>query len=92
MREQPWRNINPATSEPPEAPFKRVRAKLTNLEIEYWRLEHITRGVSQALGNCNARNILRALARKMDRSKVDALKKEKAQLAAHVAAMTRELT
>jgi hypothetical protein len=32
------------------------------------------------------------LARKTDRSKVDALETEKAQLAAQVAAMTRELT
>jgi hypothetical protein len=48
MREQPWKNINPATWEPPESPFKKVRAKITNLQNEYWRLEHITRGVSKA--------------------------------------------
>jgi hypothetical protein len=34
-REQPWRNINPATWEPPEAPFKRVRAELTNMQNEH---------------------------------------------------------
>ena len=65
---------------------------MTNLQNEYWRLENITRGVSQALRNCSAGNIFRILARKTDRSKVDALETEKAQLAAHVAAMTRELT
>jgi hypothetical protein len=66
-KEQPWRNINPATWEPPEAPSKRVRAELTNPQNEYWMLEHITRGVSKAMGNCTAKNILRELARKTDR-------------------------
>jgi hypothetical protein len=91
-REQPWRNINPATWEPLETPFKRVRAGLTNMQNEYWRLEHITRGVSKALGNCSAGNILWELARKTDWSKLDTLETEKAQLAAQVVAMTRELT
>jgi hypothetical protein len=91
-RKQPWRNINPATWEPPGHPFKKVRAGITTLQNEYWRLEHITRGVSKALRNCSAGNILRELARKTDQSKVEALETEKAQLAAHVAAMTRELT
>jgi hypothetical protein len=44
------------------------------------------------LGNCSARNILRELAKKTDQSKVEALENEKAQLAAQVEAMTRELT
>jgi hypothetical protein len=34
-REQPWRNINPATWEPPEHPFKKVRAELSALQNEY---------------------------------------------------------
>jgi hypothetical protein len=55
-------------------------------------LEHITGGVRRALGNCSAGNILQELAWKTDRSKVDALEKEKAQLAVQVAAMARELT
>jgi hypothetical protein len=53
------------------------------------RLEHITRGVSRALGNCSPGNILLELAWKMDRSNVDALETEKAQLATQVAAMMR---
>jgi hypothetical protein len=57
-REQPWRNINPTTWEPPEHPFQKVRAELSALQNEYWRLEHITWGVSRALGNCSAGNIL----------------------------------
>jgi hypothetical protein len=65
-REQPWRNINPATWEPPEHPFQKVRAELSALQIEYWRLEHITWGVSKASGNCSAGNILRELAKKTD--------------------------
>jgi hypothetical protein len=66
----------------------RVRAKLNNLQNEYWRLEHITRGMSRVLGNCGPGNILRELTKKTDRSKVDALETEKAQLAAQVAPMT----
>jgi hypothetical protein len=30
-REQPWRNINPATWEPPEHPFMKVKAEITAL-------------------------------------------------------------
>jgi hypothetical protein len=46
----PWRNINPVTWEPPEVFFKRVWAELTNLQNEYWRQEHITRGVGGRWG------------------------------------------
>lgn len=71
-----------------ETPFKRVPEDQTNLHNQYFRLEHITQDVSMALDNCGPKNILRELAKKMDRSKVNALETEKAQLAAHVAAMT----
>jgi uncharacterized protein YPO0396 len=54
-------------------------------------LEHIFRGVNKALDNCGHGNILRELAKKIDRSKIDALETEKAQLTSHVAAMTQEL-
>ena len=47
--------------------------------------------MSKALDNCGPKNILRELAKKMDRAKVEALETEKAQLAAQVAAMTTEL-
>lgn len=47
--------------------------------------------MSKALDNCEHGNFLRELAKKMDRSKVEVLETEKAQLAAQVAAMTREL-
>jgi hypothetical protein len=91
-KEQPWRDIDLSTFELLETPFKRARAELiTNLQNQYWRLEHITHGVSRALGNCGPKNILWELAKKTDRSKVDALETEKAQLAAQVAAMTQEL-
>jgi hypothetical protein len=88
----PPRESNLATWEPPEHLFKKVRAEVSALQNEYWRLEHITRGVNKALGNCSAGNILRELAGKTDRSKVEALETEKAELAVHVEAMTRELT
>jgi hypothetical protein len=75
----------------PETPFKRVQEVLTNLKIQYWRLEHITHGVSRVLGNCGPGNILWEYTKKTDRSKVDAMEMEKAQLAAQVATMTQEL-
>ena len=54
-------------------------------------MEHITRRVNMALSNCGPGNILRELAKRTDRKQVETLETEKAQLAAHVAAMTREL-
>ena len=48
--------------------------------------------MSRALDNCGPGNILRELAKKTDLSRVEALEMEKAQPAAHVAAMTQDLT
>ena len=76
----------------PEIPFKRVREELTELQNQCFRMEHIARGVNRALDNCGPGNILRELAKPMDRKKFKALETEKAQLAAEVAAMTQELT
>ena len=90
-KEQPWRDIDLSTFELPETPFKRVWEEATNLQNQYWRLEHIIRGVSRALGNCGPGNILWGLAKKTDQLKVDALETENAQLAAQVATMTQEL-
>ena len=90
-RETPWKDIDLSSFEYPETPFKRVQEEITNLHNQYFRLEHITRGVSRALDNCGPGNILLELAKKTDRSKVDALETEKAQLVAQVAAMTQEL-
>ena len=90
-REVPWRNIDLSTFEFPEAPFKRVHDELTELPNQYFRMEHITRGVNRALDNCGPGNILRELAERTDRKHVETLETEKAQLAALVAAMTQEL-
>ena len=54
-------------------------------------MEHITCGVNRTLGNCGPGNILRKLAKQTDRKHVETLETKKAQLAAQVAAMTREL-
>ena len=90
-REVPWKDIDLSTFEFPEAPFKRVRDELTELQNQYFRMEHITRGVNRALGNCGPGNILQEVAKRTNRKQVEALETEKAQLAAQVAAMTREL-
>ena len=74
-----------------ETPFKRVQEEFINLQNHYFRLEHISQGVSKALDNCGHGNIIWKLDKKTDRSKINALETENAQLAMHVAAMTQEL-
>ena len=88
-REIPWKDIDLSTFKFPEAPFKRVRDELTELQNQYFRMKHITRGVNRALGNCGPGNILRKLAKRTDQKHVETLETEKAQLAAQVAAMPR---
>src|SRR5450631_1045314 len=51
-REIPWKDIDLSTFEFPETPFKRVRDELTELQNQYFRMEHITRGVNRALSIC----------------------------------------
>ena len=90
-QEVPWKDIDLSTFGFPEAPFKLVRVELMELQNQYFRMEHITRGVNQALNNCGPGNILRELAKRTDRKQVETLETEKAQLMAQVTAMTQEL-
>ena len=90
-QEVPWRDIDLLTFEFPEAPFKRVRDELMELQNQYFRMEHITRGVNRALDNCGPGNILQELAKRTDRKQVETLETKKAQLVAQVAAMIQEL-
>ena len=73
-------------------------ADLDNLQLQYHRLEHITRGVNQAPNDCGPGNILRELANRADRKELDLAKKgldrvntENAHLNTHVSAMSQEL-
>ena len=74
----PWNDIDLSTYEFPEAPFKRVRDELTELQNQYFWMELITRGMNRALGNYEPRNILRMLAKRTDRKQVETLETEKA--------------
>ena len=74
----------------PEAPFKRIHNELAELQTKYYRMKHITWGVNRALDNYGPENILRELAKRADRNEIEKLETEKAQLVAHVAAMTQE--
>lgn len=87
-----WRGIDISSFEYLQTPFKWIQEEITNLQNQFFWLEHITRGVSKALDNCGPKNILRELAKKTNRLIVDALEIEKAQLTAQVVAMTQELT
>jgi hypothetical protein len=55
------------------------------------RLKHITRRISRALDNLGPGNILRKLAKKTDRLKVDTLETKNAQMAAYMVTMSPEL-
>ena len=96
--EAPWQNVDLSTWTFPESPFQRVYADLDNLQLQYHRLEHITRGVNQALDDCGPGNILRELANRADRKELDLAKEEldrvnteNAHLNAQVSAMLQEL-
>ena len=60
-REPHWRDTNLCSFEYMETPFKWVREELTDLQNQYFRLEHITRGVSRALDNYGPWNILQVV-------------------------------
>ena len=72
---------------------------LTELQTQYYRLEHITRGANQALDDCGTGNILRELTKRADRKELDQAKREleqvkteNAHLNAQVSSMAQELS
>ena len=80
-------------------PFQRVFNDLTDLQTQYYCLEHITRGANHTLNNCGPGNILRELAKTADRKELDQAKKEleqakteNAHLNAQVTAMAQEMS
>ena len=103
--ETPWQNVDLSTWTFPENPFQRVYADLEHLQLEYNRLEHITRGVNDALHDCGPGNILREIGKRADRKELDQARREhdrtkeelervqseNAHLTAQVVAMTQEL-
>jgi hypothetical protein len=75
-RTSPWRNVDFSYWDFPETPFKRVYDELDELQAQYHRLEHITKGASTALGGCGPGNILRELAKRTDRKELEQVKRE----------------
>jgi hypothetical protein len=83
----------------PETPFKRVYEELDELQAQYYRLEHITKGASTTLGGCGPGNIIREIAKRADSRKeleevkreFDLAKTDNAHLHAQVASMAKEL-
>ena len=67
-------------------------ADLDSLQLQYHRLEHITRGVNQALNDCGPGNVLRELTNRADRKELDRVNMENAHLNAQVFAMSQELS
>ena len=83
----------------PKNPFQRVFDDLTDLQTQYYWLEHITRGANHALNNCGPGNILREHAKTADwkeldqaKRELDQVKTENAHLNAQVAEMAQELS
>ena len=79
-------------------PFKRVHDELEELQTQYHRLEHITKGASLALGGCGPENTLREIAKRADRKELEQARKEldqtrmdNAHLQVQMAAMSEEL-
>ena len=81
-REATWRDVDLSAWDFPENPFKRIHDELEDIQTQYYRLEHITRGANMAPDNCGPKNILRELAKRADRKELEQLKTENAQLAA----------
>jgi hypothetical protein len=82
----------------PETPFKRVYGELDELLAQYHRLEHIIKRASMALGGCGPGNIIREIAKRTDRKKLEQVKREldlaktdNAHLHAQMASMAKEL-
>ena len=64
---------------------------LADLQTQYYRLEHITRGANAPLNDCGLGNILRELAKRADQKELEQMKMENAHLNAQVTAMAQEL-
>ena len=75
-RESTWRNVDPSGLGFLENPFKRIHDKLEELQTQFYRLEHITKGASLALGGCGPKNILREIANRADRKELHQARRE----------------
>jgi hypothetical protein len=80
-------------------PFKQVYEELDELQAQYYRQEHITKGASTALGGCGPGNIIREITKREDARKeleevkqeFDLAKTHNAHLHAQVASIAKEL-
>ena len=94
-----WRNVDLSAWDFLENPFKWIHDELVDIQTQYYRLEHITRGANQTLDNYGPGNILWELVKRADRKELDQMRKgldqvktENAHLYAQVAAMAQELS
>jgi hypothetical protein len=97
-RTSPWRNVDLSFWYFPDNPFKRVHDELDELQTQYHRLEHITKGANVPLGGCGPGNILPEIEKRTDRKELDLVKREldqvktdNAHLHAQMASMAEEL-
>ena len=63
--------MDPSGWEILDAPFKHVHNELAELQTQFHRLEHITRGASLTLGGCGPGNILQEIAKRADRKELE---------------------
>ena len=97
-RDPPRRNVDASDWEIRDLPFQVTHDNLTEMQVEYHRLEFVVRGASQALGGCRPGNIIREINRRADRRELEQAKKEleqarleNAHLQAQRASMAEEL-
>jgi hypothetical protein len=86
-----WRNVDLSSWDFLENPFKIVHDELDELQTQYHRLEHITKGASVTLGGCGPKNILRKIAKRTNRKEMDQVKTDNAHLHAQMASMAEKL-
>src|SRR6202161_2067797 len=75
-RDPPRRNVDASDWEIRDLPFQVTHDNLTEMQVEYHRLEVVVRGASQALGGCRPGNIIREINRRADRRELEQAKKE----------------
>ena len=91
VRTPQWREVLLSTFEFPDEPFKRIREEIEQLQSQYARLEHITRGAGKLLNDCRPSQVLPELEKLVKKKEVEELKEENTRLSGQVADLTQEV-
>ena len=70
-QEAPYKDIDLSIRDFPETPFKWVQDELTELQNQYFRMEHIICGENRALDDCGPGDILHELVKRADWKEIE---------------------